>query len=242
MPQVIEPEVRAIWEPFLTHRDRRHRDIAGEPPAAGLGKRPALLLIDNYRLVLREDTRPLLDGLADNPLFVGAESAPAITAQQSLLEAARTRGVPVVHVTGYNGLPGQGYARAHADLRGRPAEWAYPDPHDFDLIDGLAPRDGEFVITKAAPSAFFGTPLVALLHMLDVDTLVVSGEATSGCVRATVVDAASYRFRVAVPADAVYDRHEASHAIGLFDMAQKYADVLTTARLLDQLGMLRPAP
>jgi nicotinamidase-related amidase len=97
---------------------------------------------------------------------------------------------------------------------------------DYAIADEVAPAEREFTLTKAAPSAFWGTPLIALLNFLDVDTLVVAGEATSGCVRASVVDATSNRLRVVVAEEGVYDRHEASHAINLFDMNQKYADVL----------------
>src|SRR5436305_14650382 len=83
--------------------------------------------------------------------------------------------------------------------------------------------------------AFFGTPLASYLIDLRVDTLVVTGCTTSGCVRGSVVDAFSYNFRVSVPSDAVYDRSQVSHAVNLFDMAEKYADVMTTAECLSGL-------
>jgi nicotinamidase-related amidase len=87
---------------------------------------------------------------------------------------------------------------------------------------------------------------MALLNFLDVDTLVVGGESTSGCVRASVVEAVSYRFRVIIAEECVYDRHEACHAINLFDMNQKYADVLPLQEILDHLqaahAMIPPLP
>jgi maleamate amidohydrolase len=86
-----------------------------------------------------------------------------------------------------------------------------------------------------APSAFWGTPMLGLLNFLKIDTLIVGGESTSGCVRATVVDATSYRYRVIVVEECVYDRTEASHAINLFDMNQKYADVLPLAEVVRTL-------
>ena len=83
------------------------------------------------------------------------------------------------------------------------------------------------MLKKTAPSAFFGTPLAAYLIGQGIDTLIVCGEAVSGCIRATVVDGCSLRLRMVVVEDCVYDRHEASRAINLFDMDQKYADVIS---------------
>jgi nicotinamidase-related amidase len=96
----------------------------------------------------------------------------------------------------------------------------------FEIMDEVAPISGEPVFRKAAPSAFFGTPLAGYLNQLRVDTVVVAGESTSGCIRATAVDASSYRFDVIVVEDCVFDRHEAAHAMNLFDIDQKYGDVL----------------
>ncbi len=100
----------------------------------------------------------------------------------------------------------------------------------------MAPLDGELVIRKAAPSAFWGTPLAGLLTGLGIDTLVVAGETTSGCVRATVVDAKSHRYRVVIPEPCVFDRSEASHALSLFDLDQKYADVVSLEKALSYVA------
>jgi len=96
----------------------------------------------------------------------------------------------------------------------------------FDIIDEVEPLPGEAVLKKLSPSAFWGTPLVAHLNQLAIDTVIACGESTSGCVRASVVDGTTYRFRMIVAEEGVFDRHEACHAINLFDMNQKYADVL----------------
>jgi nicotinamidase-related amidase len=97
----------------------------------------------------------------------------------------------------------------------------------LDIVEQAAPLPGEVVLKKTGPSAFFGTPLAAHLIGQGVDTIIVCGESVSGCVRATVVDGRSYRLNVIVVEDCVYDRHEASRAINLFDMDQKYADVIS---------------
>jgi nicotinamidase-related amidase len=94
------------------------------------------------------------------------------------------------------------------------------------------------LLPKKHPSAFFGTPLASYLIDLRVDTLVVTGCTTSGCVRGSVVDAFAYNFRVLVPWDAVYDRSQVSHAVNLFDMSEKYADVMSAADALERLGKL----
>ena len=94
------------------------------------------------------------------------------------------------------------------------------------------------LIPKKHPSAFFATPLTSHLIDLGADTLVVTGCTTSGCVRGSVVDAFAFNFRVLVPHDAVYDRSATSHAVNLFDMASKYADVGTTAEILEKLRPL----
>ena len=110
----------------------------------------------------------------------------------------------------------------------------------YDIIPEVGPLEGEVVLRQTAPSAFFGTPLAAQLNYLGVDTLIVAGESTSGCVRASVVEGTSYRFRMIVVEECVFDRHEAAHAINLFDMNQKYADVIPTAEVLEYLRSWKP--
>ena len=110
--------------------------------------------------------------------------------------------------------------------------------HGYDFVDAICPQDGDILLPKKHPSAFFGTPLASYLIDLRADTLVVTGCTTSGCVRGSVVDAFAYNFKVIVPSDAVYDRSRVSHAVNLFDMASKYADVMTTEECLEALGTL----
>src|SRR6185295_14687908 len=111
----------------------------------------------------------------------------------------------------------------------------------YEFPAEIAPREGDVLIPKKHPSAFFATPLASHLIDLQADTLVVTGCTTSGCVRGSVVDAFAFNFRVLVPHDAVYDRSATSHAVNLFDMASKYADVATSAEILERLQPLRRA-
>jgi len=96
----------------------------------------------------------------------------------------------------------------------------------------LTPADGEVFLRKNAPSVFWGTPLTAYLTAAHVDTLLVAGESTSGCVRASVVDGRTHGYSMVVAEECVFDRHEAAHAMNLFDMHQKYADVIPLSDIL----------
>lgn len=120
-----------------------------------------------------------------------------------------------------------------------------------DIVADIAPQERDVLLRKSKPSAFFGTGLLHYLLELKVDTLLVVGTTTSGCVRATVIDAFSHNFNVAVVEEGTFDRGEVSHAINLFDMNAKYADVVslaTTLEYIDELspdlfaGYLAPAP
>ena len=151
---------------------------------------------------------------------------------QTLLKVAREAGIPIVHMTGLDqdGVPGWTVRRGAS----QPAQMS-PEARDrwqrrYDIIDEVAPLPGEAVLRKSSPSAFWGTPLAGHLNYLGVDTLITCGESTSGCVRASVVDGCTYRYRMIVVEEGVFDRHEAAHAINLFDMHQKYADVVSLGR------------
>jgi nicotinamidase-related amidase len=105
-----------------------------------------------------------------------------------------------------------------------------------EIIEEVRPLPGEAVIVKAAPSAFWGTPLIAHLNQLKVDTVILAGMATSGCVRATAVDGAANRLKMMVVEECVFDRIEASHALSLFDIDQKYGDVVSLAKTLETIS------
>jgi len=108
----------------------------------------------------------------------------------------------------------------------------------YEFVPPVAPVAGDILLPKRHPSAFFGTPLTSYLINNAVDTLVVTGCTTSGCVRGSVVDAFAYNYRVVVPHDAVYDRSHTSHLVNLFDMSAKYADVMSTDETLDALSKI----
>lgn len=220
-------ESERVWERYLTDEERqRYRQRPTR--RQGFGDNPALLLIDLYRCVFGDRPQPLAEALPQWPSSCGLAGWQALPHIQRLLALARDNEIPVIHATGIPDVP---------SWRIMPADPALFDPEsreraarvrarDFEIIDEVAPMPGEQVIRKAAPSAFFGTTLVGYCNQLRIDSLLVCGESTSGCVRATVVDASSHRLRVTVVQECVFDRTEAAHAINLYDMSQKYADVL----------------
>jgi len=216
----------ATWDDILTERDRQVYARAGFARRQGLGERPALLIIDMNLNFTGEAPEPILKAIERSRLSCGDEAWKAIPAIERLLKLARDRRLPVFYTTGDASLPA-----ARPATKARSA----PEGHEVDRVKGneivpaLAPRDGEVVIRKQKASAFFGTPLMSLLTELRVDSLVVTGCTTSGCVRATVVDAFSYNLSVGVVEEAVFDRGEISHKVNLFDMNAKYADVISLA-------------
>jgi maleamate amidohydrolase len=221
-----------VWDRFLTEQDKQHLEGRARRPV-GFGERPALLLIDLYRWVFGDRPEPLLEAIKNWPGSCGPAAWAAIPHIQTLLAAARDAGIPVIHLTGLedadSGVVGWNEATHQAAAATAPLDPAAADRRRrrYDIVDQVAPIPGEAVLRKAAPSAFWGTPLAAHLNHLGVDTIITCGESTSGCVRASVVEGCTYRYHMIVVEECAFDRHEATHAINLFDMHQKYADVIS---------------
>jgi maleamate amidohydrolase len=224
-----------VWDAFLTDRDKQHVAIANKRKPVGWGNKPALLMIDNYQGVFSEPGVPLLEAIKSNPSAMGEEAWAALANVKTLLEHARAADIPVIHITAMHGNNMMGWSpMVHAgDKRGQLVPSKPADTARSEIMADAAPLATEVVLQKTAPSAFWGTPLAALLNWLGVDTLIIGGESASGCVRASVVEAASYRYRSIVVEDCTYDRHEACRAINLFDMHEKYADVLPLDEVLE---------
>lgn len=234
-----------VWDQFLTERDKAHLAKSRRTPV-GFGQRPALLLIDLYRWVFGDSREEITDSISLWPGSCGPDGWDALPHIQEVLGASRAAGIPVVHLTGLGdcGVPGWGDRKAR---RGEPSlEGLAPDAQDrlrrrYDIVDQVAPIPGEAVLRKSAPSAFWGTPLAAHLNALGVDTIIVCGESTSGCVRASVVEGCTYSYRMMVVEEGCFDRHQFTHAANLFDMHQKYADVLPKTEVLEWLAVYAAA-
>ena len=210
------------WEPYLSERDKKHSELWGKKELNGFGDKPALLLIDIYYSVLGTQREDIFDSMKTWSSSTGMEGWAAVDKTAELLAVARASGVPVIHVKGlHSGVNSWGRRKRSAPKM--PQEMI---EKGWQIVDEVKPIAGELVIEKAAPSAFQGTPLAFQLQSLGIDTLIVCGETTSGCVRASVVDGATARFRMGVVKECVFDRTEASHYINLYDMHHKYADVV----------------
>ena len=229
-----------IWDPFLTPQDMEHLSNSTHKQV-GIGKKPALLNIDLYRAVFGDTNLPLIEGVKSWPSYCGPASWNAVPHIQAVQKAARSRNIPVIHITALapedSGVPGWFDAIHGGGRRKIESDEASQDRfrRRYEIVPEVGPVAGEVVLRKTAPSAFNGTPLLSQLSLLGIDTLFVTGESTSGCVRASVVDAASYRFKVQVIEDCVFDRHQACHAINLFDMNEKYADVISAEMAISYL-------
>jgi maleamate amidohydrolase len=226
-----------VWDAFLTPQDRLV-DAARSGGRFGFGHRPALLLVDLYRAVFGDAPAPLPEAMTEWPASCGLAAWDAIPHIQRLLAAARAAHIPVFYSTDMDThqTPMLSWSRA----RKRPTS---PDSPEMaarrlrmhEIISEVAPLAGELVIAKAAPSVFAGTPFLGQLVARGIDTIVVGGESTSGCVRAAVVDGCTQRFNMIVAEECVFDRTQASHAMNLFDMNQKYADVLPVDEIVAHL-------
>ena len=218
------------WDGIISEEDQRAYRAAGFGRPGGIGSSPALLIIDvQYRTV---GTRPMpfWEAIKEFPTSCGQVGWAAVDNIRRLLEQFRSAGWPVLYPHVAPKVKSEG-GRLAAKV---PAIMDIPEM-GYQFVEEVAPREGDVLLPKKHPSAFFATALVSHLVDLGVDTLVVTGCTTSGCVRSSVVDAFAYNFRVLVAEDAVYDRSRVSHAVNLFDMSEKYADVAPTADVLSKL-------
>ena len=220
------------WDGIISEEEQRAYRAAGFGKPSGVGRRPALLIVDVQYRTVGTSPRPFWDAIKEFPTSCGERGWEAIARIERLLALFREQGWPVLypHVAPKLKTDGGRLAEKVPAIMNVAAK-------GYEFAASIAPRDGDILLPKKHPSAFFGTPLTSHLIDLEADTLVMTGCTTSGCIRASVVDAFALNFRVLVPQDAVYDRSQVSHAVNLFDMSEKYADVCTTD---EALAILRP--
>jgi maleamate amidohydrolase len=219
------------WDGIISEEEQRAYAAAGFGRKTGLGVRPALLFIDVQYRTVGSTPKPFWEAIKEFPTACGDVGWNAVHRIERLLALFRERNWPVMYPY---------VSPKEAFDKGRLAD-KVPSimniaRNGYDFVTEIAPREADILLPKKHPSAFFGTPLASYLINAGADTLVVTGCTTSGCVRGSVVDAFAFNFRVAVPHDAVYDRSATSHAVNLFDMASKYADVSSTDDLLAALA------
>lgn len=215
--------IRRPWDDVLTPTDRIVIEKGGYGKPRGLGASPCLMIIDpQYNYV--GDDAPIEEQLDRWPSGGGSRAWAAIRNIQPLLRLAREVDIPVIFTRNVQkkSVRFDGFARKTAR-----SQEAYIDGHPGTrIVDELKPLDGELVIDKSYASVFYGTPIATFLVQLKVDTLLVTGGSTGGCVRATVVDAITRGWNVAVIEDCTFDRIDISHKAALLDMWMKYCDVI----------------
>lgn len=214
---IVDDEILEIYQSY-------RRDIY-------VGKNPALLAIDLYNRCYAGGPGPVRE---INRAFRGAcgdNAWNAIPATQKLFAAARKAQIPVIYTTSSLSA-----GRIHSTNRSRTERPS--TNHDWDIKEEFAPEEGDLIIRKERASGFYGTPLLANLQMMGVDSLIACGESTSGCVRATVVDGYSNGFHTSVVEECTFDRSTLSHKVNLFDLHHKYADVMHVDEVLDHLAGL----
>ncbi|MBU3730894.1 MAG: isochorismatase family protein [Beijerinckiaceae bacterium] len=221
------------WDGIIPEEEQRAYRAAGFGRPTGLGQKPALLIIDVQYRTVGTERAPFWEAIKEFPTSCGDVGWSAVDKISTLLALFRAKNWPVLypHVA-----PKQNFDFGRLSDK-VPAIMGVAG-RGYDFVEEVAPREGDILLPKKHPSAFFGTPLASYLINLGVDQLVVTGCTTSGCVRGSVVDAFAYNFRVLVPQDAVYDRSQISHAVNLFDMAEKYADVMPTDEAVAALSQL----
>lgn len=225
------------WDDAIPEQDRAIYELAGFGHSVGFGRRPALLIIDvQYRTT---GDRPAAIETAIKEMYptaCGQYAWEAVRHIAALLDTFRSQDLPVLypHVAPKRAIDAGRFGEVMpgvTSISGR----------GYEFVEEIAPRNGDVLLAKRHASAFFGTPLMSYLVDFGVDTLVVTGATTSGCVRATVADAFSYNLRTIVVEDAVFDRIQVSHKISLYDMAAKYADVLPRAAVDQKVRALGTA-
>ena len=229
-----------IWDKFLTERDKQVFKASGFGAKGGFGKRPALLIIDVSYGFAGDKPEPILESIKRWSNSCGAESWDAIAVIKELAETFRSRELPVIYTTGVNREDGWDVG-SWAWKNSRTGESLPTPSRNIDanaIVPEIAPMPQDLVVLKQKPSGFFGSNLQSYLQLLGADSVFVTGATTSGCVRATVIDAFSLNFRVAVVEDGCFDRSQASHAINLCDMHAKYADVVPSAEALAYIRTL----
>lgn len=231
----------AIWDDVVPASERRIYEIGGWGKRMGFGARPAVLVVDvNYDFV-GDKPEPILESIKRWRYSCGEAGWRGVRAIRKLLVAARAKAVPIIYTTVDHRPDGFDYGRDR-DKNFRTGEASsLAGGMGPEIPREIAPEAADIVISKKKASAFFGTPLASYLIDLGVDTLLVTGVSTSGCVRATVVDGHAYNFRVCVVEDGTFDRSDVAHKVSLFDLHMKYADVVSLAEARRYLGSLPEA-
>jgi maleamate amidohydrolase len=232
----FEEHAMATWDDILTPRDKDVFALSGYGKKAGFGQRPAILVIDvNYNFV-GDKPEPILQSVKRFRNSCGEEGWESVRRIRELLDVARQKHLPTFYTTGHDDRNNRvAFGRWQAKNSRSAEDMTETWDQGNEIVSEIAPQDGDTIVRKQKPSAFFGTPLISMLNEVHADSVLVTGTTTSGCVRASVIDAFSYNLKVSVIEECVFDRGQSSHKINLFDMAMKYADVIPLKEAIDYI-------
>lgn len=220
--------MKHVWEDALTNVDRIVIEKGGYGKKRGIGKKPLLVIIDTQHNYVGAD-KPIEDQLGEWPSGGGEKAWIAIRKIGELKGLADRNNIPTLYTrnvqkktTNFDSFAVKAKRDNTKYIDGTP---------ESQIVKEIEPSERDLVVDKSYASAFFGTPLISYLIKMGIDSLIIVGGSTSGCVRATAVDAVTRNFNVAVVEDAVYDRIELSHKAGLLDLWMKYCDVVSSEEI-----------
>jgi nicotinamidase-related amidase len=230
------------WDDVLPEEDRLVYEKAGWGRDAGYGTRPVLLVVDVIINFIGDRPEPILDSIERWRYSCGERGWAGVAQIRRLLDAAHEREVPVFF-TGMDRRPdgfdqGSWNWKSHRSADASDVKGSLGN----EIPDLIAPEPQDVYFVKDKPSAFLGTPLLSYLNFLGADTVIVTGTTTSGCIRASAVDAAQYNFHAIVPHECVWDRGTLTHKVNLFDIQMKYGDVKATDDVIAYLESLPQRP
>tara|TARA_A100001037_G_scaffold74616_1_gene66823 strand:- start:2467 stop:3168 length:702 start_codon:yes stop_codon:yes gene_type:complete len=194
-----------------------------------VGENPAVLMVDVYKASYEGGQQRVIDVIKEHPSSCGERAWAMVEPAKQLLEASRAAGIPITYCTGDT---------RSSSNKGRATNRQVLNEHNesYDILEELAPEDGELVVYKQRASAFYGTPLMSHLTQMGIQSLIMGGGTTSGCLRAAVQDAKANGFHVTLVEECCYDRTEMNHMVNLFDMHHKYADVMHLDEVLNHIN------
>ncbi len=231
-----------VWDDVLPEEDRLVFERAGWGKEVGFGERPVLLVVDVIYNFVGDVPEPILKSIERWRYSCGERGWHGVAQLQRLIEAAREQEVPIFY-TGMDRRP-DGFDQGAWNWKSHRAGDASDVKGSLgnEIVAEVAPRDRDVYFVKDKPSAFHGTHLLDYLIYLGADTVITTGTTTSGCVRASAVDAAQYNYRSIVPEECVWDRSTISHKVNLLDIQMKYGDVKGTDEVIAYLRSLPTRP
>ena len=220
-----------VWDAFLSENDKKmlaNRKPMRPKPHAQFGERAAVLVIDMNKSAIGPDL-PVHEVVKEMPGAMGEYAWAAIRHMEDLLPMARAAGIPVIY--------SKHFFKETTGLALADANSPYSELNPLSEIqDEVAMQPGDLLVEKQQASVFAQTGLINMLMNKKIDNIIVTGNSTSGCIHATVVDAGGYQLKVSVVEEAVFDRFDLSHAAALFNMGSKYGDIVSIGEVYEYIA------